>query len=283
LHDEARRALDASPKSRQPGSVTDFTQQNLSGSVFEDVSLKDARFHDVTLAGATFEQVDLSGVTIRDAYFMDVEINADIANVRINGVDVVPLIEAELDRRYPGRVKMRPTDADGFREAWDLLEVLWPETVARARGLPPELLHESVDGEWSFTETLRHLVFATDAWVRRGILGDPAPWSPLDLPWDQMPDTPGIPRDRDVRPSLDEVLTLRADRMGTVRRMVDELTDDRLDEMTEPVPGPGWPESRSYSVRHCLEVILNEEWEHRLYAERDLDVLAAGAPDALLS
>jgi DinB superfamily len=35
------------------------------------------------------------------------------------------------------------------------------------------LLHESVGGEWSFIETLRHLVFATDSWIRRAILGDP--------------------------------------------------------------------------------------------------------------
>ncbi|MBA3311416.1 MAG: DinB family protein, partial [Nocardioidaceae bacterium] len=31
----------------------------------------------------------------------------------------------------------------------------------------------------------------------------------------------------------------------------------------------------SYSVRECLLCILNEEWEHRLYAERDLDALKA--------
>jgi hypothetical protein len=28
-------------------------------------------------------------------------------------------------------------------------------------------------------------------------------------------------------------------------------------------------------VRGCLLCILNEEWEHRLYAERDLDALEA--------
>ena len=32
-------------------------------------------------------------------------------------------------------------------------------------------------------------------------------------------------------------------------------------------------ESRSFPVRECLLIILNEEWEHRLYAERDLDAL----------
>jgi Pentapeptide repeats (8 copies) len=42
--------------------------------------------------------------------------------------------------------------------------------------------------------------------------------------------------------------------------------------------GPGWPPPRSYPVRECLLIILNEEWEHRLYAERDLGVLEAGRP-----
>jgi len=26
-------------------------------------------------------------------------------------------------------------------------------------------------------------------------------------------------------------------------------------------------------VRRCLQAILSEEWEHRLYAERDFDML----------
>jgi hypothetical protein len=55
-----------------------------------------------------------------------------------------------------------------------------------------------------------------------------------------------------------------------VRQVIEGLTDASLDADTEPVEGPGWPESRSYPVRTCLRVILNEEWEHRLYAERDL-------------
>ena len=52
-----------------------------------------------------------------------------------------------------------------------------------------------------------------------------------------------------------------------------ELTDEKLARMTEPVTAPGWPEPKSYPVRKCLQVILNEEWEHRLFAERDLDAL----------
>jgi hypothetical protein len=33
-------------------------------------------------------------------------------------------------------------------------------------------------------------------------------------------------------------------------------------------------------VRECLLCILNEEWEHRLYAERDLDALEARGASA---
>jgi hypothetical protein len=159
--------------------------------------------------------------------------------------------------------------------AWDILERLWDETEGRARRLPPETLHESVGGEWSFIETLRHLVFATDSWIRRVILGDPSPWDPLDLPWDEMTDTAGVPRDRDARPSLDEVLELRRDRMATVREVIEGLTDASLYSDTKPVEGPGWPPPHSFPVRECLLIILNEEWEHRLYAERDMDVLEA--------
>lgn len=253
--------------------MADFTKKNLTGSRFEDVHLTDARFRDVDLTNARFHLVNLTGATIRGAALVNVEISGEIQNLRVNGVDVVPLVEAELDGRYPDRVKMRPTDADGFRDAWDVLEWLWQRTVKRARGMAPELLHERVDEEWSFIETLRHLVFATDAWVNRAILGEPSPWDPLDLPHDEMSDEPSVPRDRSARPSLEEVLALRGDRMATVRRVIAELSDERLAGMTDPVTAPGYPEPESFAVRDCLRNILNEEWEHRLYAERDLDVL----------
>ena len=255
--------------------MPDFIHADLRGSRFEDVELGGAQFWGVDLSGARFRAVDLTGAVMRGVDLVNVEIFGEIENAIVNGVDIAPLIEAELDRRDPDRVKMRPADPAGFREAWDILGRLWDQTVDRARGLPPELLHESVDGEWSFIETLRHLAFATDAWVRRAILGDPSPWDPLDLPWDEMPDTPGVPRDRDARPSLDEALALRRGRMATVREVIDGLTDESLAAHTEPVEGPGWPPARSFPVRECLLVTLNEEYYHRQFAERDLDALQA--------
>lgn len=92
-----------------------------------------------------------------------------------------------------------------------------------------------------------------------------------------MPDTPGIPRDREARPPLEEVLTLRRDRMATVRTVIDGLTDESLASHTAPVEGAGWPPPRSFPVRECLLIVLNEEWHHRQFAERDLDALEAEA------
>ena len=173
----------------------------------------------------------------------------------------------------------RPSDADGFRRAWKVVVRRWDETVQRARRLPENQLHERVDGEWSFIETLRHLVFATDAWILRAILRDPVPYHPLGLAHTEMPaDTPGVPAHADARPSLDEILAVRAERMASVRQLLDQLTDRRLDELTEPVLEPGYPESKSFRVRGCLGTVVHEEWLHREYAERDLAVLERRSP-----
>ena len=243
---------------------------------FDHQDLRASRFYEVDLRGSSFREVYFKDVTMRGVVLDDVAIDGEFRNLVLNGVDVAPLVEAELDRRDPERAKMRPSDPEGYREAWNVVERLWAGTVERARGFPPQQLHESVDGEWSFIETLRHLAFATDAWVRRGVLGDPPPWDPLDLPWDGMEDTPGVPRDRGVRPTLDEVLRLRHDRMATVRHVVDGLTPESLAASTEPVDATGWPPpGRSFTVSECLLTVLNEEWHHRLFAQRDLDALEA--------
>jgi hypothetical protein len=258
--------------------MADFNDADLRGARFDRAELSGAEFRACDLSDATFRGSALHRVTMRGVELCDVDISGELKNVTVNGVDIAPLVEAELNRRDPDRAKMRPDDPAGFREAWQILERRWALTVGRARRLPPALLHESVDGEWSFTETLRHLVFATDAWVRRAILGDPAPWHPLGLPWDEMPDTPGTPRDRAARPSLDEVLALRADRMATAAAVIGGLTAESLAADTTPVAGTGWPPPVSFPVKECLLIVLNEEWEHRRYAERDLAVLEQGAP-----
>jgi hypothetical protein len=167
---------------------------------------------------------------------------------------------------------MRPRDSDGFREAWAILERLWDGTVARARTLSEAALHQHVDDEWSFIQTLRHLNFATAAWVERMILGNASPWHPLDLPWDEAPGWDGIPWDRDVQPSLDDVLAVRRARRASVDEVMASLNDEQLASAVTCTE-PGWPQLENVPTAVCLHIVVNEEWEHRLYAERDLTAL----------
>ncbi|MFF4190157.1 DinB family protein [Nonomuraea sp. NPDC001831] len=119
---------------------------------------------------------------------------------------------------------------------------------------------------------MRHLNFASAAWVGRMILGDPLPWHPLDLPWDEAPGWDGIPWDRAARPPLAEVLAVRRDRRAMVGRVVASLTPELLaSHVTREEPG--WPRLAGFPLNECLHIVLHEEWEHRLYAERDLNAL----------
>jgi hypothetical protein len=252
--------------------MTDFRDQDLTGARFENVSLRQASLRTVDLSGAQLRGAMLHGTRMRGVELCDVDIYGELQHVVVNGVDIAPLVEAELNRRMPDRAKMRPDDSDGFREAWAILVRLWEGTVARATTFPEAALHQSVDDEWSFIQTLRHLNFASAAWVGRMVLGDPSPWHPLDLPWDEAPGWDGIPWDREARPALDEVLTVRRERQAMVGQVMQSLTDSSVN--AEVSRGePGWPAAEDFPVKECLRIVLNEEWEHRLYAERDLTVL----------
>ncbi|MFN8022375.1 MAG: DinB family protein [Acidimicrobiales bacterium] len=268
--------------------MTEFVDQDLSGSTFRRTTLSGSTMHEVRfedgdcrrmrLNRTEFRGVMMHGTKLLGAELCDVVINGDLQNVVINGVEISAYVEAELNRRSPERALMKPTDPAGFRTAWDVLEQKWGETVERARALPPDAVHRSVDGEWSFVQTLRHLSFASSAWVGRMIHGDPSPWHPLELPWDEAPDWDDIPCDRasrpgrDARPSLDEVLELRRARQAMVRDVIEHLTADQLASTVTRLE-PGWPQEEDFSFAECLLIVLNEEYEHRRFAERDLDQL----------
>jgi hypothetical protein len=128
---------------------------------------------------------------MRGVELVDVEISGELQNVVVNGVDIAPLVEAELNRRTPEWAKMRPDDSDGYREA---------------------------------------------------------------------------------RPSLDEVFTVRRERQAMVRHILESLTDAQLAADVTRIE-PGRPQTENFPVKQCLRIVLNEEWQHRLYSERDLDKL----------
>jgi hypothetical protein len=242
-----------------------------------NATFRGATFMVADLAGARFVDCDMTGVKIIDACLMNVDLSGYVDRLVVNGVDVTAFVDAELDRRYPERVQLRQLrTADDFRAMWDTVERLWSETVARAERLPEPALHERVDDEWSFVETLRHLVYITDSWARRTILDEPMPFHRLGLPQTAYApaDAAALGMDLDARPSYAEVMEARVDRMALVRGLVDALTRAELERDCSRAPAPGYPEG-SRSVGECLGVVMEEECEHHRFAVRDLAVLEA--------
>jgi hypothetical protein len=238
-------------------------------------AFRGATFTGADLTGARFRDCDLRKLKVVDSMLGDASISGVIGNLRVNDVDVTGFVEAELDRRHPERVQVRQVKTAGdYRAAWDTVERVWAATVARAEQLPEPARHERVDDEWSFVETLRHLVFATDAWVARTVLDEELPYHPLGLTYTSYPadQARALGVDVDARPSYHEALEARLDRMATVRRIVDGLTDAGLERTCTRIPAPGYPEEPR-TVGRCLRVVLGEEVEHHRYAVRDLVVL----------
>jgi len=230
------------------------------------------RLDDPDFTGARLHGPSFEGARITDGWFKGADISGDLQDLRLNGVEVGPLVDAELDRLFPDRVRLRATDRDGLLEAWTMLEQMWDTTVVRARGLPPALLDTRVDGEWSFVETLRHLVMATDIWLRRMVEGRERPYHPWGLAgsWVTHPASLGL--DPSAEPSLDEVLDVRRERMAEVRVCLNRVTDQELSRVCVPPDAPGGPVV-PHQVVKCLHVIFAEEWEHHRYAVRDLAIL----------
>lgn len=250
-------------------------------SRFVDLRLEGATFHNVTLAGAQFSETVLEDV---DLWAWGRNLTAPIG-LRINGVEVAPLVDAELDRRFPERLVLRDiADVAGLRRAVSVVAEMWRPTIERVRALDTAVLHARVNFGFSFLETLRHLIFGFDAWVGRTAFREPHPYHAIALAY---PDDTGtwsasgkvpwsiVGIDIAANPTLDEVLAVRAENEAYLLAALERLTDDDLATVHDPVVLPGYPsnEHSRRSIGDCLRSRFNEEWWHHQYATRDLTAL----------
>lgn len=240
-------------------------------------SLRDRAFVGRSLVGSRFTACDLSGVVVRGSDIAGMELDSPWlleggSQLFVNGVDVVPLVDAVLDERFPGRELRTAEDPDGLREAWAALERTWAATTERALAMPPGTIERSVDREWSFVQTLRHLILATDVWLGRAVL-EQENLDPVGLPHDDGGEGSAA-LDRSVfateEPALEDVLRVRGERQGMVRDLLASVTPEQLAETRRNPHALDFPET----VLSCVRTILEEEWEHHRYAVRDLDALA---------
>lgn len=171
-----------------------------------------------------------------------------------------PMTRSQAERIRP--LGLLADNPKGLAHAWHQVEEMWTATVLRACRLPDHSLHERVNGEWSFVETLRHLVMVTDGWIRRTVLGADPPFHRLGLPPHFITNGAELGLDADAKPSFDEVLPVRLDRLSQVRQVIDDATVEGTD---------GGGRARSLDdARRALQVVTFEEWAHHQFATRDL-------------
>ncbi|MDP3892339.1 DinB family protein [Nocardioides sp.] len=227
-----------------------------------------AAFTRASFKGATLRSCDVSGVTMRSVEVDGLDIDSHdlfFGSLFVNGVDVVPLVDAELNRQFPGRELQKAQTPEGLREGWVAVQDAWQTTVA---GTPPELVDAHVEDEWSLAQTLRHLILATDTWLRGAILRIEHPFHEIGQIFtgaEQMGFDMSI--FRADPPSYDEILAVRAERQQMVTDFLAAATPELLaEERANPWDGDDWRPT----VGDCLRVILEEEWAHLRYIRRDL-------------
>lgn len=189
----------------------------------------------------------------------------------VNGVDVVPFVEAELNRQFPGRELQKAQTPEGLREGWVAVQAAWATTVTTT---PSELFDAHVAHEWSLSQTLRHLVLATDTWLRGAIMRIEQPFHEIGLIFTGAAEM-GVDVSvfRPGTPTLEEIFHVRAERQQLVTDFLATATPDLLaEERNDPWAGDGGGEWHP-TVGDCVRVILEEEWAHLRYIRRDLALL----------
>lgn len=246
-------------------AVTENQPDTLRERTFRNQSLRGSRFMGCGFGDVVIRGSEVAGMEIESPWLFEGD-----SRLLVNGVNVVPLVDAELNRRFPGRELRDAPTPEGLSAAWAALEQTWQATLDRALVMPPGTLDASVANEWSFTQTLRHLVMATDTWLGKAILERTQPYHRAGLPNDD--DSPAYDASDFSTESVpfNEVLEARADRQAMVRRYIASVTSE---ELAAPRKNPHAPD-HTETVLSCLRTILEEEWEHHRYAVRDLDVLA---------
>jgi hypothetical protein len=236
------------------------------GATFVRARVKGATFRSSDFRGATMRSCDVDGLDLddHDLFF---------GTLIVNGVDVVPLVDAELNSRFPGRELQKATTPEGLREGWAAVQTAWQQTVDDT---PSHLVDEQADDEWSLAQTLRHLILATDAWLRGGVLQVEQPFHEIGQIFTGAGEM-GFDMSifRAEAPTYDEILMVRTERQQQVTDFLSTVTPELLaEERANPWGGDDWRPS----VGDCIRVILEEEWAHLRYIRRDLAKMAS--PDS---
>lgn len=226
------------------------------------------RIENEDWSGVRFRNINFAGAKIVEGYFDGADLSGYIGDLKVNGIEVWPLIDAELTRRHPERAKLHPMDAAACGETFAMVRKQLDATWDRARKLTEEQRNQQVDEEWSVVETVRHLVMVVDGWLGKTIRGQDDPFYPIGLPASFMPrKPPGTSIDPDAKPTFEEALEVLCGRLDDLEAFIAAVTPQ---ELARPVE-----HDHVTSVHEALWVIFDELWAHNQYVDRDLGVIEA--------
>ena len=224
--------------------------------------LAGAVFWGADLSGARFRDVNLTDAKISHAWLVNVDIDALVDKVVINGVDVTAYVN-ERDPWYPLRAMLRPSDPEGMRATWAALEDEWAKTITRAQALPEDSAarvgqRRVVLRPDAATSRLRdgQVVHGADPRRSASTRSGCRTRGSVDFPW------PGL--DYDLTPSVSEALAVRADRATRFR---DYLASVATTDFTRPIDVL---ENGTNPLQECIYTVFEEEFWHNRYAQRDL-------------
>ena len=229
---------------------------DLAGAVFWGADLRGARFRDVNLGEAR----------ISHAWLTDVEIDAFIDRVVVNGVDVTAFVN-DHDPWFPLRTVLRVSDPDSMRTGWSLLRSAWEAMVVRARRRPDDDCTRRSTGSG---RSCRRCATSCSRWTSGSRRRSPADRSRrADCPTPARSSSPGR-----AWTSTRHRRSTTSSPSGPVRttRFDDHLaaiTAADLDRSVDVL------ENGPHRVRDCIATVFEEEFWHLRYADRDLAVLEA--------
>jgi hypothetical protein len=188
----------------------------------------------------------------------------DAGLVVVAAVRVAPPL-TEPQAKWLASLDLLADTAETLRTAWASVEAMWETTVADALARQPDELDERVNGEWSFAETLRHLVLVIDAWIGVGVLGRTA-YHPLGVPPHFLANPRELGLDLDATPTMEEVLAVREEQLGLVRDTLATLADVKLMRRCRD-------RFSDFLVLGAFQNVIAEEVAHHAFAIRDLGIL----------
>ena len=232
---------------------------------FYDREFSDSIFWGSRFQRATFRDADFSESNFFHVFLKNTSIDGEIEHLVINGVDVTEYVN-QHDRWWPLRNNLSPSSMEGIVESWNVLCAEWNTLLADVSNAEASVVNQSVNGEWTLSETFRHLIFAMDKWFMLPLLGQPT-FSVIGLPNTSSQERLWSGLQLDATPDFETVLEARAAQHIEFSRFISTTQIAALPETVSV------EENGDVFALMCLHVVLEEEFEHLRYMIRDLTTL----------